>query len=298
ASYVFCRDCGYVATCPRCEMPLTYHAGSSRRPEAHLHCHHCGYRRGPIHPCPACGSKRIKHFGAGTEAVQAALGEQFPAARSIRWDRDTASHYEQHDVILTRFASREADVLIGTQMIAKGLDLPGVTLVGVLNADVGLALPDFRAGERTFQLLTQVVGRAGRALQPGHGIIQTYQPEHVAIRAASQHDDAAFYSHEIGNRRELGYPPFRRLARLLIRHTHASQAQRDATHAANLLQARVRELRLADTQVIGPTPCFFSKLEGHYRWHVIVRGADPAAPFRGMDLGKGWHLDIDPLEVL
>ncbi|MBN2472354.1 MAG: primosomal protein N', partial [Anaerolineae bacterium] len=195
ASYVFCRDCGYVALCPRCEMPLTYHETPNI-----LQCHHCGTRRPPPTRCPACKSTRIKHFGAGTETVQAALRDIFPDAQSIRWDRDTASHHRDHDAILQRFANREASVLIGTQMIAKGLDLPGVTLVGVLNADVGLALPDFRARERTFQLLTQVVGRAGRGIEPGRGVIQSYQPDDLAIQAAAEHDYEAFYTGEIPQR--------------------------------------------------------------------------------------------------
>ncbi len=293
ASYVFCRDCGYVALCPRCDMTLTFHQAADA-----LRCHYCGHRQPSPRRCPSCHSHRIKHFGAGTESVQAALGQHFPNARSIRWDRDTASHHRDHDAILTRFANRDADVLIGTQMIAKGLDLPGVTLVGVLNADVGLALPDFRAGERTFQLLTQVVGRAGRSVQPGRGIIQTYQPEHPAIQAAAGHDYATYYQITLAQRRELGYPPFRRLARLLIRNTSAPQAQREAERAAGLIRARIRDLKLDGTTLIGPAPCFYGKLEGYYRWQVIVRSSDPVAPFRSMDLAKGWHLDIDALDVL
>ncbi|MBN2470763.1 MAG: primosomal protein N', partial [Anaerolineae bacterium] len=178
------------------------------------------------------------------------------------------------------------------------LDLPGVTLVGVLNADVGLALPDFRARERTFQLLTQVVGRAGRGIEPGRGVIQSYQPDDLAIQAAAEHDYEAFYTGEIPQRRELGHPPFRRLARLLIRNQSAPKAQQEAEQAARILNARIRELNLDATTVIGPAPCFFSKLEGYYRWHLLLRSPDPAAPFRGMDLAQGWFLDIDPLEVL
>ena len=183
-------------------------------------------------------------------------------------------------------------------MIAKGLDLPGVTLVGVLNADVGLALPDFRAAERTFELLAQVVGRAGRSLAPGRGIIQSYQPDHVAIQAAARHDYDAFYTAEVAERRELGYPPFRRLARLLIRQQSAPQAEREARRAATLLQNRIARLKLDATTLIGPAPCFFNKLEGAYRWHILVRSPDPVEAFRGIDLARGWHLDIDPLDVL
>ncbi len=293
ASYVFCRDCGFVARCPRCDMPLTY----SEVTEA-LRCHHCGYRQPVLHQCPNCQGRRIRHFGAGTETVQTALGELFPNARSIRWDRDTASRHRDHDAILTRFAARDADVLIGTQMISKGLDLPDVTLVGVLNADLGLALPDFRAQERTFQLLTQVVGRAGRREQPGVGIIQTYRPDESAIQAAARHDYSAFYQGEIARRRDLAYPPFRRLARLLIQHHNASLAQREAERAGLILRERIRFLGLDATSIIGPAPCFFGKLEGMYRWHVMVRSPDPRIVFDGLDLAKGWYLDLDPLEVL
>ncbi|GAB4576238.1 MAG: hypothetical protein Kow0077_31710 [Anaerolineae bacterium] len=293
ASYIFCRDCGYVARCPRCETPMTLHTTSNA-----LQCHHCGRRQPVPVVCPECKSRRIRHFGAGTESVQAALAERFPGVRSIRWDRDTASHHRQHDLILQRFADREASVLIGTQMIAKGLDLPGVTLVGVLNADTSLALPDFRAREHTFQLLTQVIGRAGRGLEPGRGIIQSYQPDNSAIQAAAQHDARKFYAEELRARRELGYPPYRRLARLLIRNKSAPRAEDEAERAARILRRRIHEQGLDATQIIGPAPCFFARLEGYYRWHVLVRSPDPTLAFRGMDIAAGWYLDLDPQEVL
>ena len=187
ATYVFCRDCGYALECSRCDTPLTYH-----RFDRSLRCHHCGHSQAQPQACPACGSARIRYFGAGTQQVESALQSLDPAIRSLRWDIDTAQTPQMHFEILQQFIDRKADVLIGTQMIAKGLDLPLVTLVGVVSADLGLALPDYRAGERVFQLLTQVSGRAGRGVLGGQVILQTYQPEHYVIQAASRHDYAGF----------------------------------------------------------------------------------------------------------
>jgi primosomal protein N' (replication factor Y) len=201
-----CRDCGEVQQCPRCEVSLTYHEHIKV-----LVCHHCN-RRYPIPTlCPKCKSKRIKYFGAGTERIEEYIKQIEPRARLLRWDADTTGGKGSHDAILRQFAEHKADVLVGTQMIAKGLDLPLVTLVGVVAADVGLFLPDFRSGERTFQLLTQVAGRAGRSERGGRVVIQTYRPDHYAIRAAAQHDYKGFYQREIRFRQEHGYPPVRLL---------------------------------------------------------------------------------------
>nr|MCU0514615.1 primosomal protein N' [Anaerolineae bacterium] len=293
ATYVFCRDCGYVATCRRCDMPLTYH-----REGAALRCHHCGSTQPAPEVCPDCASRRVKYFGAGTQQVEEALRALFPPVRCLRWDADTADAPAKHEALLAQFSAHEADVLIGTQMIAKGLDVPLVTLVGVVNADPGLALPDFRAGERVFQVLTQVAGRAGRGGPGGQVILQTYQPEHPCLVAAAGHDYAAFYSREIAARRALGYPPFRRLARLLIQHTHPVQAQREAEEAAGLLQARLHLPAAGDSALIGPAPCFFTRVDRHYRWQVLLRSPDPLPLLRDLPLRPGWTLDIDPLEVL
>ncbi len=293
ATYVFCRDCGYVAGCPRCDTPLTYH----RQGEA-LRCHHCGHQSPPPRVCPECGSERIRYFGAGTQQVESAVREAFPGAKIVRWDADTASKPELHEQILARFISGEADVMIGTQMVAKGLDLPLVTLVGVVSADPGLALPDFRAQERAFQLLTQVAGRAGRGILGGKVIVQTYQPKHPSIVAASAHDYDAFYTEEIAARRELGYPPFRRMARILVQHTHPVEAQRQVEDAAAQLRYRIEHENLTDTHLIGPAPAFFSRIDRHYRWQILIRSSDPLAALRGVQNRPGWYLDIDPLDVL
>ncbi len=294
STYVFCRDCGYVVHCPRCDMPLTHHQYSES-----LRCHHCGHEERTPATCQNCKSRRIKFFGAGTQQVEEELSSRFPRARIVRWDSDTARRPEMHDAILLRFLNHEADVMVGTQLVAKGLDLPRVTLVGVISADVGLNLPDFRAGERTFQLLTQVAGRAGRGLLGGQVILQTYQPEHYAIQAASQHDYAGFYARELEYRRELGYPPFRRLARILFSDAQENKARDAATRAAEQLQQLIDQRLMTATELIGPAPCFFQRLNDQYRWHILIRSPDPNVLLRGVDTAAlGWFVELDPVDIL
>ena len=201
-------------------------------------------------------------------------------------------------MLLEQFINHQADVLVGTQMVAKGLDLPLVTLVGVISADTALHLPDFRASERTFQLLTQVAGRAGRSILGGRVIIQTYNPHHYAIQAASHHDYEGFYQQEIAFRREQGYPPFARLARLVYHHRHEVQCAAEVQRLADLLRLEVRRQGLADVSFIGPAPCFFHRLRGRYRWQIVLRASDPAALLRPFELPPGWQVDIDPVGVL
>ena len=292
---VMCRDCGHVETCTRCNIPLTFHGE-----EGSLVCHHCN-RRYPVPTvCPACSSKRIKYFGVGTERVAESLAEIAPQARILRWDADTAARKGAHESIMASFAAHEADVLIGTQMIAKGLDLPLVTLVGVVAADVGLFLPDFRSGERTFQLLTQVAGRAGRSARGGRVVIQTYRPEHHAIQAAAQHDYLAYYRRELAFRQELGYPPFGRLARLVFWEKNERKAKAAATEMADVLRHRAAALGLPGelAAILGPMPAFFARTRGYYRWQILLRTPDPPAFLRGIDVPFGWRLDIDPVSLL
>ena len=295
-TYIFCRDCGGVLSCLRCDAPLTQHD------DGRLRCHHCGATRATPARCPRCASYRIRFYGAGTQQLQRTLAEHFPRARSLRWDADTARRPEEHERILRRFLDGEAQVLIGTQMIAKGLDLPLVTLVGVVSADRGLALPDFRATERVFQLLTQVAGRAGRGILGGRVLLQTYRPEHYAIRAAAQHDYAAFAEQELALRRELGDPPFGRLARIVCRHKREARAQAEAEKAAAWLRERVRNLRLPDLQVVGPLPCYYTRLREYYRWQVLLRGngsdAKPELVFLAQPPRRGWTVELDPLSTL
>jgi primosomal protein N' (replication factor Y) len=291
STYVFCRDCGLVLRCPRCDTPFTYHSARER-----LQCHHCGYDRGLPSTCPNCGGRRIRQFGAGTQRIQAEVEAAFPAARTIRWDWDATRTKGAHEEILSRFAGFEADVLIGTQMVAKGLDLPLVTLVGVVSADTGLNLPDYRAAERTFQVLTQVVGRAGRGLLGGRVILQTYEPDHYAVQAAASHDYPSFYKQELEFRRTLGYPPFTRLARLVYRHTSSSAAEAQAKRVGGLIHNRIEQAD-SGASLIGPVPCFYRRLRGEYRWQIVIRAADPR-PFIPGELEPGWTVDVDPVTLL
>jgi primosomal protein N' (replication factor Y) len=295
ATYVFCRDCGYTLKCPRCDIPLTFHVRSSKRSNA-LICHRCGYTRNMPAKCPECGSARIKQFGTGTERVEAEVHELFPDARTLRWDWETTRQKGSHDAILSQFAGHQADILIGTQMLAKGLDLPLVTLVGAVLADVGLQLPDYRATERAFQVLTQVAGRAGRSPLGGQVILQTFQPDHYVIQMASQHDYRGFYRQELEYRRQLGYPPFARLARLEFRGQDEYQVEETAQNLARQIQAWINQSRQV-TEIIGPVPCFFARQSGNYRWQIVLRGPDPLAVLRSKDL-KEARLEVDPPSLL
>ena len=293
ATYVFCRDCGYVLECARCDSPMTYH-----RFDQSLRCHHCGASQEQPRHCPMCQSSRIRYFGAGTQLVDETLRDMFPQARTLRWDTDTASNPNMHFEILQRFIDGEADILIGTQMIAKGLDLPLVTLVGVVSADLGLSLPDFRAGERVFQLLTQVAGRAGRGILGGKVVLQTYQPDNYIIQAASRHDYAGFVESEIAYRKALGYPPFRRLARMVFSYTDPQKPQQQAAMAAQRIQLLITRYDMTGTSLIGPVPCFFTRIDRHYRWQLLIRGPNPRVMLRQLATEPGWQIDLDPIDIL
>jgi len=293
ATYVFCRECGTVLKCPQCDTPLTYHTEGV--PD--LRCHRCGYSRKMVEVCPHCASRQIRAYGLGSEKVESEVAALFPSARVLRWDWETTRQKDAHEIILAHFAAHRADILVGTQMLAKGLDLPLVTLVGIVLADVGLALPDPFAAERAFSLLTQVAGRAGRSSLGGRVVLQTFQPEHYAIQAASTHDYEGFYARELEERRRLGYPPFSRLARMEYRALDPAKAEAEARAlAARLSKDIVTEAR-HQTELIGPVPCFFARVGGWYRWQIVLRGPDPAALLRGKPL-SGWRVEIDPVSVL
>jgi primosomal protein N' (replication factor Y) len=293
ATFVLCRDCGHVGRCPHCDVPLTYHG-----PRARLVCHHCNHREPQPQRCPACGGRRIRYFGLGTERVERTVRRHWPEARLLRWDRDTAHTHEAHANILRRFADGAADVLVGTQMITKGLDLPLVTVVGVISADTALNLPDFRSGERTFQLLTQVAGRAGRGLLGGRVVIQTYHPDHYAVAASSEHDYEAFAEEELAFRREQGYPPYSRLAKLIYEDTDYTRAEARARQLAELLRDALAGDGLPVTNLIGPAPPFFARLRGRYRWQILLRHPAPPAFLGGLHIPAGWRVDVDPVSVL
>jgi primosomal protein N' (replication factor Y) (superfamily II helicase) len=293
STYVFCRDCGYAARCPNCDQPLTYHDHDSK-----LRCHTCGHvAPNPIR-CPQCQSDRIRYFGAGTQHVEAEVARRFPSARVIRWDSDVVGKPEIHDALLSRFLDHQADIIVGTTMVTKGLDLPLVTLVGVVSADVALNMPDFHNAERGFQLITQAIGRAGRGLKPGQAIVQSHTPEHYAVAHAARHDYHGFARRELEYRQSLGYPPFRRMARVVFRHQHAARCRDMAEQAARALRLRISELGLSGTDLIGPAPCFFQRVANEYRWQVIVRAPDPRVLLREVAAANGWHVEMDPDEVL
>jgi primosomal protein N' (replication factor Y) (superfamily II helicase) len=292
ASCVLCRDCGFVAMCDQCDIPLTYHST-----ERVLLCHYCNRQAKILHVCPQCGSPGIRYFGLGTEKVMATIGRSFPTARLLRWDRDTASNHRAHQALLDRFANREADIMVGTQMIAKGLDLPGVTLVGVVSADIALNLPDFAASERAFTLLTQVAGRAGRGEEAGHVIIQTFNPQHFCIDAASRHDYHEFYAAEIEARRRYGYPPFRQFVKFTYSHENRRRAQNEALLLHEHLDQWIDRLGLAQTDVVGPAPALIERVRNKYRWQMIARGPDLRPLLRVIE-APNWEIDIDPVSTL
>jgi primosomal protein N' (replication factor Y) len=292
ATFVQCRDCGFVMHCRRCDVSLTYHAD-----ENDLVCHRCSYRARIPQVCPNCSGKRIKFLGVGTQRVEAEAAKAFPGARLLRWDRDVTKGKYAHERILERFLAHEADVLIGTQMIAKGLDMPLVTLVGVINADIGLYHPDFRSSERTFQVLAQVAGRAGRGAMGGRVIIQSYTPDHYAVRAAANHDYAAFYDQELEFRREQGDPPFSRLARLVYTHTNAAHCREEAERLCHELQRENIRRGLPDTTLFGPSPAYAQRVRGRFRWQIVIRSPDPNRLLSGLPLPQGWSVDLDPVSL-
>jgi primosomal protein N' (replication factor Y) len=245
--------------------------------------------------CPACGSRRIRFLGLGTQKVMEETAAVFPSARLLRWDSDSAQGRREHEEIMRRLKSGAVDVLIGTQMVAKGLDIPAITLVGVVSADTALNLPDFRAGERTFQLLTQVAGRAGRGTAPGRVVVQTYAPEHYAIEGMRRQDYRAFYQEEIKLRHELGNPPFSQLISLTYSHRDEADAARGAARLQKEMEQRLASQGLVDIRLVGPAPAYPPRLRGRYRWQLLFKGAAPARLLEGLDLPAGWVVDVDPL---
>ncbi len=263
--FLLCLDCGHSPECPNCSVSLTYHKG-----DGNLCCHYCDYIIKPSDICSECKGCRWKAFGAGTERVEEELKRLLPDARIVRMDRDTTTKRGAHMRIFQSMKNKEADILIGTQMVTKGLDLPDITLVGVLLADATLHLPDFRSGERTFQFLTQVAGRAGRGSKGGEVIVQTFNPDHYAIRHASGHDFMGFYSDESSFRKALGYPPFKRLARLLIKGNNKDHVESCSERLKEILVRNSKE----GIDILGPVSAPFSKIRGKHRWHIIIKGKD------------------------
>jgi len=296
ARLILCRDCGYVAKCKTCETGMSLDSGGAVGKETV--CHHCG-RTEPLDDyCPTCLSRRYRPFGVGTQRVEEEARRMFPGARVARWDSDTARAKGAHDRFVTALEAGDVDILVGTQILAKGLDLPAMTVVGVVDADIGLNLPDYGAHERTFQLLSQVAGRAGRRSRRGEVYIQTYNSDNPAITCAANHDYRAFYEYEIAHRRRAGYPPFTRLARAVLRHRNRDAGLEEAGRLAGELRVRRDAAGLAEPDILGPTPAFIARQRGYYRWQLLVRGRDPAALLGEVRLGQGWSIDIDPDGVL
>ena len=262
SSFVMCRDCGYVVECPHCDISLTYHRSSNQ-----LKCHYCGYEQPVVSSCPSCDSDHFRFFGTGTQKVEEEITKLLPEARVIRMDVDTTSRKGSHEKLLDKFGKKEADILLGTQMIAKGLDFPDVTLVGVLTADTMLNLPDFRASEKTFQLLTQVSGRAGRHELPGEVIIQTYTPEHYAVQLASNHDFLTFYENEMMIRKLHQYPPFYFTALVTVSHEQLTKVVTITERITNYLQLNLSQNAI----ILGPVASPISRIKDKYRYQCIIK---------------------------
>lgn len=275
STFVMCRSCGYVAGCPECDISLTYHSRSDN-----LRCHYCGHAEPAPKLCPECGSEHIRFFGTGTQRVEEELGKLFPGIRVIRMDVDTTTEKGSHEKLLNQFRDKKADVLLGTQMVAKGLDFPDVTLVGVITADSALNLPDFRAAEKTFQLLTQVAGRAGRHQLPGEVVVQSYTPEHYSIIHASGHDYISFVREEFKHRRGLHYPPYCRLILVTLSHEQLPLLLRMAENYALNIQGKARQLRWYGSldkltedvlDLLGPVASPIPRLKGRYRFQCMIK---------------------------
>lgn len=265
STFISCRACGYVFKCPNCDISLTYHQQSS-----HLNCHYCGSSVEAPSICPQCGSKYVKYFGIGTERVERDIKKFFPKARTLRMDFDTTRKKNSYEYIYENFKNRNADILIGTQMIAKGLDFENVTLVGIIAADLSLNMPDFRANERTFQIVTQVSGRAGRGLKPGKVVIQTYSPENYSIQYAASHDYIGFYEKEISLRNDMKYPPFTDILCINM------SSEKEDILIKNIQNVGIYLNKMLENydkiSLLGPCPCALGKIKNNFRWQIILKG--------------------------
>ncbi|MBE9251581.1 primosomal protein N' [Dolichospermum sp. LEGE 00240] len=299
STFVSCRSCGYVLECPHCDVSLAYHHVEAGAPEL-LRCHYCNYGR--LHPphCPECSSPYLKFFGSGTQRVAQELTKQFPNLKIIRFDSDTTTKKGSHRELLTKFANGEAHLLVGTQMLTKGLDLPQVTLVGVVAADGLLHLSDYRANERTFQTLTQVAGRAGRGDDPGRVIVQTYTPEHPIIEAVQKHDYQSFCDAELAQRQALNYPPYGRLILLRLSSLDPIQVQNTAQIIATFLSSK------EGFEILGPAPASILRVANRYRWQILLKFAPDALPnlpdwpeVRSLSPASvSLTIDVDPINIM
>ncbi|MBE9210301.1 primosomal protein N', partial [Nostoc sp. LEGE 06077] len=299
STFVSCRNCGYVLECPHCDVSLAYHHAEEGAPQL-LRCHYCNYGRSHPQFCPDCSSPYLKFFGSGTQRVTQELAKQFPQLRFIRFDSDTTRNKGAHRTLLTQFANGEADLLVGTQMLTKGLDLPQVTLVGVVAADGLLHLSDYRASERAFQTLTQVAGRAGRGDDPGRVIVQTYSPEHQVIEAVRTHDYQSFCQAELAQRQDLDYPPYGRLILLRLSSLDPIKVQNTAQIIATALNSH------EGFEILGPAPASVIRVANRYRWQILLKFSPDELPQL-----PNWEeirelccdavsltIDVDPVNIL
>ena len=297
ASFVQCLSCGTIRNCPRCQTPLTLHRNPRRGGGSRLQCHYCSYSVGAARQCRNCGGTGIARRAAGTEGVEEAARGFFPNTPILRWDSDTARNAGEHTKLLDEFQSDGNHILVGTQMVAKGLDIPTVSLVGVVAADIGLAVPSFRSAERTFQILSQVTGRAGRADTPGVAIIQSFQPDHFAIAAAAAQDYEGFYKQEIETRHKYRLPPFSSYVRLSYGAFDNDEAEMEARSVRTRIEQFLANDVSAEMEVAGPSPAFPARLAGRYRWQILLKGPNPAQILDDVPAGPGWIIDVDPIEM-
>jgi primosomal protein N' (replication factor Y) len=287
ATVIVCRGCGEVLTCRNCSVSMVYHQGRAR-----CDCHYCGATAPVPMTCPHCHSPSIRGLGMGTERLEHEVRQLFPRLRLLRMDRDTVAHRDAYYDIYEKFRLHEADCLVGTQMVAKGWDLAGVRLVGIVNADTSLHFPDYRSGEITFSLLTQVAGRAGRGDEPAQVILQTYTPDHYAVQFAAGHDYLGFARREIVMRRQFRFPPYTRLAVCTYSHRDDMKAEAEARRVVENLSGILGSG--AGLDVLGPSPAFLHRLRGEYRWQLTVRGEAIERTFPHLPRGRGWSIDVDP----
>src|SRR5262245_31952393 len=306
-THIHCPSCGYVATCANCDLALTYH-----RDRSAMLCHYCGFAQTPLNQCPMCQQTAIRYQGLGTQKLQEEIQSKFSGYVMQRMDSDTMQKPGSHRRVLDAFREGRIHILMGTQMIAKGLDFPNVTLVGVVNADVGLHMPDFRAAERTFQLLAQVAGRTGRGDHPGRVLVQTFNPEHPSIVMAVNHNSLAFAKQELAFRHEHGYPPYQRMARLIVRSQKQEAAQKFADQLACAFEKaqsreQTQEPNNPRVRVLGPAECPVFRLKNFFRFHFQVQSASAAALHRVLREvlasikapgNVEFQLDVDPYNML
>jgi len=296
STFILCRECGFVLKCPNCNVSMVYHFDEKR-----VKCHYCNHHDEAPRFCPRCGSKKIRYFGTGTEKVEQVVKKMFSRAKVMRMDIDTMHYKYAAQKIFNAFRQRKVDILVGTQLVAKGWDFPGVTLVGIISADTALNLPDFRSAERTFSLITQVAGRSGRGLKKGEVIVQTYNPEHYSIKMALEHNYRSFYEEEMEFRKELNYPPITNLVIILVRGKDEEKVITASEKIGSLLK---REINRAT--ILGPSPAVLNKIAGKYRWQIIIKTTDMESigeffqrHYLGFE-GKGIEInvDVDPVNML